>query len=195
MSSSEKQQELFQYVLIIKKEKPVNIDYVSILLCFISLIFFLYYSFLHGSYTHLLFWLTLLIPVTVARTIWIKKKINNRIEYKHPLFITGIVWLFVPGLRWIAVLFIIFILFDHQARQPLEIGVSDERIVINTFFRKRYQWKEFSNVVLKDNLLTLDFKNNRILQKETDPYTSKVDETEFNLFCKEQLNTSFSEGG
>ena len=31
---------------------------------------------------------------------------------------------------------------------------------------KKYQWDQFSNVVLKDNILTLDFKNNKLLQAE-----------------------------
>ena len=84
-----------------------------------------------------------------------------------------------------ALFFIVFILFDHQSRHPLEIGVSDDQVVINTFFRKRYHWKEFSNLVLKDNLLTLDFKNNKIIQKEI--MWQDVNEKEFNAFCNEQL--------
>jgi len=87
-------------------------------------------------------------------------------------------------LRWFFILFMLFILFDHQSRQPLEIGVSDDQVVINTFFRKRYKWNELSNVVLKDNLLTLDFKNNKILQKEIEPHLSNVDEESFNEFCE-----------
>jgi hypothetical protein len=92
-------------------------------------------------------------------------------------------------MRWIALLFILFILFDHQSRHPLEIGVSDERIVINTFFRKRYEWNAFSNVVLKDGLLTLDFKNNKMLQREI--MKQDVNENEFNEFCREQIDLRF----
>ena len=84
----------------------------------------------------------------------------------------------------------LFVLFDHQARQPLEIGISDDHIVINTFFRKKYRWSELSNVILKDNLLTLDFKNNKILQREIEPHISNVNEKEFNEFCAEQLQKS-----
>ncbi|MFT3751071.1 MAG: hypothetical protein QM768_22355 [Agriterribacter sp.] len=188
MASPEKQTDLFQYVLIIKKEKPLNIDLISILLSAISFAFFIYHSFLLNNFISVIFLGSLLIPVTVARSLWLKKKSGkSSITFKHPLFITGIIWLFIPGLRWFFILFVLFVLFDHQARQPLEIGVSDEQIVINTFFRKKYGWNEFSNVILKDNLLTLDFKNNKVLQREIEPYISNVNEKEFNAFCAEQI--------
>ncbi|MBX2921314.1 MAG: hypothetical protein KF746_03905 [Chitinophagaceae bacterium] len=181
---------LFQYVLIVRKEKSGNIDYISFLLCFTCWVFFLFFAILTNRTSSVFFWISFLIPVALIRNWWIRKKHDPRITYKHPLFVTGIVWLFVPGMRWIFILFILFVLFDHQARQNLEIGVSDEQVVINTFFRKRFQWDELSNVVLKDNLLTLDFKNNKILQREIDPHLNEVEEKEFNEFCEEQVLTN-----
>lgn len=191
MASSEKQTDLFQYILIIKKERPGNIDLISILLCFISFAFFMYYSFLQHNFSSVLFIGSLLIPITVIRSFWLKNKSKKAsATFKHPLLITGIMWLLIPNMRWIFILFVFFVLFDHQARQPLEVGISDEQIVINTFFRKKYKWTELSNVVLKDNLLTLDFKNNKVLQREIEPYISNVNEKEFNEFCREQLNNN-----
>ena len=186
MCMAKKKSELFQYILILKKEKPENINYISFLLCFISWIIFLYYIYAYRRFSSVLFWVNWLIPVVLEWTIRVKRKFNKAITYKHPLFVTGCLWLLVPGMRWIAILFILFILFDHQSRHPLEIGVSDEKIVINTFFRKRYEWNAFSNVVLKDGLLTLDFKNNRMLQREI--IRQDVNESEFNDFCLEQLD-------
>lgn len=186
MGMAKKQTELFQYILVVKKEHPANIDLVSSLLCFMSCIFFLYYSYVHSRFSSALFWAAWLIPVALAWTIRTKRKFNRSLTYKNPLFVTGVLWLFVPGMRWVALMFIVFILFDHQSRQPLEIGISDEKIVINTFFRKRYEWSAFSNVVLKDGLLTLDFKNNKVLQREV--VVRDTDETEFNSFCREQVD-------
>lgn len=191
MAVTEKQTDLFQYVLIIKKEKPLNIDLISILLCFISFAFFIYHGFLQNNFISVVFLGCWLIPVTVARAIWLKNKPGkSSVTFKHPLFIAGIIWLFIPGLRWFFILFVLFVLFDHQARHPLEIGVSDEQVVINTFFRKKYRWNDFSNVILKDNLLTLDFKNNKVWQREIEPYISNVNEKEFNVFCSEQIQKS-----
>lgn len=188
MAGNKKEPDLFQYVLIIKKEKPLNIDLISILLCVISFVFFLYYSFIQQNLYLFLLLAGLLVPIVLGYTIWSKRKSNPKANFKHPLLVTAFVWLFVPGLRWFFIFFVLFVLFDHQARQPLEIGISDEKIVINTFFRKRYLWSSFNNVVLKDNLFTLDFKNNKILQKEIEPYATNVNEKEFNLFCLEQIS-------
>lgn len=190
MASSRKQTELFQYILIIKKDKTVNVDFISLLLCIISFAFFIYKSFLLNNFSTTFFWASLFIPIALIRAFILKKKSANATHYKHPLLITGIVWLFVPGMRWIFIFFVLFVLFDHQARQPLEIGISDDHIVINTFFRKKYQWSALSNVILKDNLLTLDFKNNKVLQREIEPHISNVNEKEFNEFCAEQLQKS-----
>jgi hypothetical protein len=51
---------------------------------------------------------------------------------------------------------------------------------------KKYQWSLFSNVILKDNILTLDFKNNKLIQAEIE--TKDVNEEAFNTFAKGQVN-------
>lgn len=48
------------------------------------------------------------------------------------------------------------------------------------------KWNELNNVVLKDGLLTIDFKNNKIIQAEITE-TQPVNEPEFNRFCNARL--------
>jgi hypothetical protein len=45
-------------------------------------------------------------------------------------------------------------------------------------------------VVLKDRLLTIDLKNNKLFQQEVinGENDYDIDETEFNNFCNEQIN-------
>jgi len=47
--------------------------------------------------------------------------------------------------------------------------------------------------VLKDGLLTLDFKNNRLMQKEIadDEDEDDADEEEFNTWCRDQLARAY----
>jgi hypothetical protein len=42
--------------------------------------------------------------------------------------------------------------------------------------------------MIKDGLLTIDFKNNRIIQQQIANISSGIDEKEFNDFCRQQLN-------
>jgi hypothetical protein len=67
---------------------------------------------------------------------------------------------------------------------------SDEGVHLTRVFKTAvFPWVEMENVILKDNLLTIDFKTNKIIQVEIVENYRMVDETEFNLFCKEQIQT------
>ena len=80
---------------------------------------------------------------------------------------------------------------EYQAKYPLEIGFSDEEILRNTLFKKKYRWSDLNNVILKDGLLTMDFKNNKLFQKEAlDDEEMDADEAEFNAYCQKRLSDS-----
>lgn len=67
---------------------------------------------------------------------------------------------------------------------------SDDGIHLTRVFKTAiFPWKEMDNVILKDNLLTIDFKTNKIIQVEIVEQGRAIDETEFNLFCDEQMKT------
>ena len=55
------------------------------------------------------------------------------------------------------------------------------------FSTKIYPWSSFSNVILKDGMLTLDFKTNTILQLDIDESRTVISEAEFNGFCRANL--------
>ena len=79
-------------------------------------------------------------------------------------------------------LFAIAIAVKAAYIQP-QVDFNDEGLQIKkTFYSKLYQWQELSNVILKDNLLTLDFKNNKVLQLEVEE-KENFDEKMFNEFC------------
>ena len=62
---------------------------------------------------------------------------------------------------------------------------SKDQIVRNSFIVKKYQWGEFINIIIKDNFLTLDFKNNRILQAEIEE--QGLNEEYFNKFAASNI--------
>jgi len=51
-------------------------------------------------------------------------------------------------------------------------------------------WNEVNNVLIKDGLITIDQKNNKLFQKEIDAGVSLQVENEFNAFCKHQLQNT-----
>jgi hypothetical protein len=83
-------------------------------------------------------------------------------------------------------LFVIAVAIKAAYTQP-QVDFNNEGVKIKkTFYGKLYSWQELSNVILKDNLLTLDFKNNKVLQLELDK-TASPNEKQFNDFCSGKL--------
>ncbi len=185
--TDQKQKAALRYKLIVlRKQKKAHINAVSVSLCLISWVFFVFYSYLHQQFANALFPASFLIPLlALAPAILPGKK--QPLPVHLPLLTTAVVWLLVPGMRWIALVFILFMVMDRRARQPLTVAISDEGIVVHTFFKKKYGWEAFTNVMLRDGLLTLDFMNNRITQREVQPESGDIDEAAFNAYCREQL--------
>ena len=122
--------------------------------------------------------------------VW--RKSRERVRYRYLLLLAGLGWLGMPFLPWIAVFFLLLSFLEYQTKRPLEIGFDQDRVVINSLIRQRHDWSVFNNIVLKDGLLTLDFKSNRLLQKEVadDEEEDDADEDEFNAYCRGRLTAA-----
>jgi hypothetical protein len=70
------------------------------------------------------------------------------------------------------------------------ITINESGVIVKrNYVTNEHSWADFNNVILKDGLLSLDFKNNKIRYFTiTDP----VSEAEFNSFCSRFLSTSIS---
>jgi hypothetical protein len=108
-----------------------------------------------------------------------------------PLFAGALLWFFAPLRNLvISLAYILAAFLEIQLKFPQEIGFDEDEVAFNHFPSKHYSWNEIQNVILKDNIITIDFKNNRILQKETETDTKPELEKEFNDFCRQQLSMS-----
>jgi hypothetical protein len=108
--------------------------------------------------------------------------------FKWSLFAAAFLWLLYPvHVPVIGIFYIIAAVLERQLKFSQEVGFSKDAVTLNTFPFKHYDWQQLKNVILKDNILTLDFKNNKIFQKETESDVSAETEKEFNEFCTEQL--------
>jgi hypothetical protein len=114
---------------------------------------------------------------------------DKEIYYSKALLIAGVVWTKMPYFEWLVVVFAFLALLEYQAKKPVEVGFADDHIMINRLFKKRIRWSEIENVVLRDGWLTIDFKNNRLLQKEIDTGESEASDDEFNEWIKNRQLT------
>ncbi|MGQ0738707.1 MAG: hypothetical protein ACT4OJ_06570 [Bacteroidota bacterium] len=72
--------------------------------------------------------------------------------------------------------------------RELKIIILQESIFYPSFPVKKISWTSLNNCLLKDGLLTIDFRNNKIIQQAIDESKTSVNEKEFNEFCRQQLN-------
>ncbi|MFN5986200.1 MAG: hypothetical protein ACK42B_04880, partial [Chitinophagaceae bacterium] len=97
-------------------------------------------------------------------------------------------WYLQPNGLIIAGIFLIAALFERQVKFPSEIAFDEAGVVLNTFPKKYVPWSALQNVLIKDNVLTIDFKNNKLIQKDINEPVTPTIEAEFNGFCSEQLS-------
>jgi ribosomal protein S18 len=91
------------------------------------------------------------------------------------------------GFWWIGVFTFGLVILYVIAKREINVKVDCEKILFPSFPVKNIKWNELNNLILKDGLLTIDFKSNKILQHFVEE-DNKVNEKEFNEFCRQQLN-------
>jgi len=127
----------------------------------------------------------LAIPVIVFR----EKKPRSRFAGNALYFIMlaiAVYWAFT-ALWWASVAVFVLTLLSRSVNKSPEVVVSDEHVVYPAFPVRRIEWNELSNLVLKDGLLTIDFRNNRIIQQLLEPGATGLNEQEINEFCRDRL--------
>lgn len=184
---------VYEYVVTLRNERARYINIISLLIIVVSVIFFLFQQFRQDRqewYPYLYLTSALLI---IAGLIWnwyiFSKKIRP-VYYSKILLVAAVTWLAMPFLPWIGIFLVLLSLLEKPARLPLEIGFNHDIVVFNTIIRRKFYWNQFNNVVLKDGMLTLDFKNNNLFQKLTIDEDNDADEDEFNEYCRKHLKTS-----
>ncbi len=81
---------------------------------------------------------------------------------------------------------IVLAIFYFIAKKKLIVTVREDLIRYPSFPEKNILWSDITGIVLKDGLLTIDFKNNKLIQQYVDESVS-VNEKEFNEFCAKKL--------
>jgi hypothetical protein len=176
----------YDYVVTLKRDQARNTDLVSISLLIFSFLAFSYVQIRQGfngflSIASLILLAGLLISLLASRR-------GEELQFRKWLFVAGLLWLGMPYFQWMFIPFFLFALLEAQAKYPLEIGFHAGGVVINTLFKKKIPWAALDSVILKDGLLTLDCKDNTLIQKEVlDDDDPDADEDEFNDYCHSKL--------
>jgi hypothetical protein len=180
----------FDFVVSLQRPDFKKYDIISFLLLTSAAFVFLFFFFINDAH----FWLhivsALVIIFQVIYNFYDRKK-GEYCDHRISFAIACITFFFIPSKNFIviiiALLYGVLALLERQIKFPEEIGFNKSGITINAIYKKHYEWNFINNIILKDGLLTIDYKNNKIFQKEIEEEVSPVLEEEFNEFCRLQL--------
>lgn len=104
-------------------------------------------------------------------------------------FINAILWLLWANYI-LAMLMIVFSLLSFYANKKIRILFTDEGIIYPSFPVKKYSWSETEQVIWKDDILTIDLKNNKLFQLNIETVPPGFDINTFNAFCMERCSNA-----
>ena len=113
----------------------------------------------------------------------------NKKHLKYPLlditFVASACMWFYIGNIWMAVFLILFIVIGFFANKKPVIHFSETEIIYPAFPPKKYVWADVVQVLWKDDILSIDLKDNKLLQFNIDKgFAEGFDVEGFNGFCK-----------
>ena len=181
---------LISYIIVCKSPDFKNVDRISQFMLFISVI-----SFSYSIYLGLFPKPALIFAIMTSSISWwifciFQRKRGSMPYYRLGLLFASWGWFLQPNGLIIAGIFLIAALFERQVKFPYEIAVDPAGIVINTFPKKHIPWAAIQNLMIKDDYITIDFKNNSLIQKQINEPVSEATTLEFNSFCKEQIQAN-----
>jgi hypothetical protein len=181
-----------KYSFILKNEKTRNYRLISQLLVLFNLlgfVFLLINSEIGIVKNILILFAILITAVYTFFTVreWISRKPLPDFWHRSIFGICAFVWM-KEGFWWLSIMLLLFILLDFIAHKKLVVHVTNKTIVVPYILQKEMTWDEVNNVILKDGLLTIDFKNNKLFQHIIMNSEEDISEKEFNEFCRQQLN-------
>jgi len=173
------------YQFILKNEKLVYYNRLGLLILLMHLFYFIYVlvrapGSLHPAYP------VVFIGLSLCGLILNRASMNSNANPVLPFallfFIFACTWA-GTGLAWISLAMGVLAGLDLYTRKKPTLLINEDHIQVPYLFTKTVAWNELNNLVLKDGIITLDFKNDHLFQSALQDSAEPVDETEFNAFC------------
>lgn len=176
-----------QYLITLRNEKQTSYGISFLVLAALNLIAFIFLAYIsNGNLTRNK---SLMAAGAIAIFIGLYFLVKNkkRIFFLYAAIVLAAIFFAVLHYYLPAIILVLVLLLFIQAVRNLVVTVSGQRISYPSFPRKNFTWDELNNMLLKDGLLTIDLKNNKLFQQAVDETETSINETEFNDFCKKQL--------
>lgn len=182
-----------QYEIALKNEKQKYYDRIALLLILVNLALFTYILFTTGEKKYRIASMSAVagIALTMGIDLFLSRvKHNEGTPYRLvAIMIIAFAW-WQAGPWWTGVLCAALGILYNATKRPFVVRFEKEFILYPSLFTRKIKWSDCQNVILKDELLTIDMKNNHIIQQAADTTKNYPVEADFNDFCKQQLSAA-----
>ena len=175
------------YRITLKNYKIKSYRFIALLIIFFNLAIFVYLLFSEKYFYDAAASFFLVAGYCLYR-FYVAKKINKRFVLdEFSFFILAGCWVALHNYLIAFGCVFIALLYHFALQKPVFI-VDNKSVKKLNFPKTEFSWNKFSNVLIRDNILTLDFKNNKLIQAEIEDDKS-ISEPEFNTFAQQQIIT------
>ena len=171
------------YQIVLKNYKIKSYRFIALLVVFSNLAVFLFLLFSDKYFYDAAASLFLIAVYCLYRFYIAKKNKSGFYMDVVSFFILAGCWVALHNYAIVAVCALMGMLY-HFSLQKLLFVFNNASVKKMNFPSSEYQWSGFSNVMLRDNILTLDFNNNKLIQCEIE---NDINEVEFNEFAQQQI--------
>ncbi len=177
---------MIKFDIILKNEKEKTYRIIIFLFVILHMLFFFYLLF------DVQLWKTGVSGLVIMLLYCGYRLLITHIRHKKFSFGSGIFFFFISVFPidswWFWGIELVLFTLSSIALVPITLSFTTNDAKKTGFPPKTYHWNDFSNIVIKDNILTLDFKNNKLMQAEI--ATQNINEHDFNIFAIEQIAKS-----
>jgi hypothetical protein len=182
-----------EFELVLKNEKRGLYNRITLFILILNFIFFTYGAIVANQQADRKWFIFGVVVILFNVFIsWYRNTQYSPLTTHHSLYSATYAavifsWVLLKN-YWLAAAHLILLVFYLSANKDKMIRFMAAHIYLPGRPEKKIEWKNVSNVVLKDGILTLDFKNNRLLQAPVIENWSNEEEKAFNTFCHDQIN-------
>ncbi len=177
---------IYDYIISLKNAESRTADIISQILYFIALVYFAVFAF-YPAFNRIFLGAAVGIFLCWA---WLtfKKRKGSRVYFTSGLALAALAWFTSRQPNWwFGILYVAAALAEREYKFAKEIGFATSGITVNSIIKKNYAWNEVKNAMIKEGILTIDLKNNKLIQAEIAEEVPLDTEAEFNSFCQAQL--------
>ena len=182
-----------KFELVLKNEKRGLYKRITLFILILNFIFFIYGAIATNQQAERKWFIFGAVVILLSIFIsWYRNTQYSPLTTHHSLYsaiYAAVIfsWILLKN-YWLALAHLILLLLYLSANRNKIIRFMAAHIFLPGRPGKKIEWKDVTNVVLKDGMLSLDFKNNRLMQAPILENWTREEEQAFNAFCYDQIN-------